>query len=193
MLLYSFKITPNNRKVESFIAHYELPVEVRQVNFKAKETQSPEFSALNPMRKVPVLVDGDFSLFESNAILTYLAQQFPATKALPAGPQGRADVDRWLHWQSCHLMPFMGALKTGAETDMSAINPLLDVLEQRLAGQNYLLGELSVADFAVAAYLMTKLGSQLDYTGHPGVAAWRDRMLQSKGFRATEMRKPPSA
>ncbi|MEE4186120.1 MAG: glutathione S-transferase family protein [Gammaproteobacteria bacterium] len=193
MLLYSFKITPNNRKVESFIAHYDLPVEVRQVNFKAKETQSPEFFALNPMRKVPVLVDGDFSLFESNAILTYLARQFPETHALPEDARGRADADRWLHWQSCHLMPLMGALKTGAETDLAAVNPLLDVLEQRLAGRDYLLGELSVADFAVAAYLMTKLGSQIDYSGHPDVAAWRERMLQSKGFRATEMRKPPSA
>jgi len=193
MLLYSFRITPNNRKVEAFIAHYDLPVEVRQINFKGREHQSPEFTALNPMAKVPVLVDGDFSLFESNAILTYLARKFPATAALPEDPQGRADVDRWLHWQSCHLMPFMGALKTGAETDLQAINPLLDVPEQRLAERDYLLGDLSVADFAVAAYLMTKLGSQLDYSGHPGVAGWRRRMLESRGFQATEMRKPPSA
>lgn len=193
MKLYSFKITPNNRKVESFIAHFELPVEIHQVNFKERDTQSDEFHALNPMRKVPVLVDGDFSLFESNAILTYLARKFPATEALPEDVQGRADVDRWLHWQSCHLMPFMGALKTGDETDKDAVKPLLSVIETRLATQDYLLPSLTVADFAVAAYLMTKLGNQLDYSEHPGVAAWRERMLASKGFLATQMKKPPGA
>lgn len=193
MKLYSFAITPNNRKVESFIAHFDLPVDVQPVNFKARETQSDEFFVLNPMRKVPVLVDGDFTLFESNAILTYLAGQFPETHALPTDLKGRADVDRWLHWQSCHLMPFMGSLKTGAETDLNEVKPLLSVLELRLAGQDYLLPTLTVADFAVSAYLMSKRGKQLDYSEHPGVAAWRERMQNSKGFLATQMKKPPAA
>ena len=120
MLLYSFNITPNNRKVVAFIKHFDLPVEVHQVNFKEQETKSDEFYAINPMRKVPVLVDGDFNLWESNAILTYLARKFPETNALPADIRGRADADRWLHWQSCHLMPLMGAFKTGAEEIIAA-------------------------------------------------------------------------
>src|SRR5690606_33804747 len=98
MRLYSFTITPNNRKVEAFIRHYDLPVEIHQVSFKDKETQSEAYGAINPMRKVPALTDGDFNLWESNAILTYLATKFPETKALPTDARGRADVDRWLHW-----------------------------------------------------------------------------------------------
>ncbi len=75
MLLHTFAITPNNRKVVAFIKHFDLPVEIHQVNFAKKETSTDEFRALNPMGKVPVLVDGDFSLWESNAILSYLAQK----------------------------------------------------------------------------------------------------------------------
>jgi glutathione S-transferase len=154
MLLYSFQVTPNNRKVEAFIKHFDLDVDIHQVNFREKETSTDEYFAINPMRKVPVLVDGDFKLWESNAILTYLAQKFPETNALPTDLQGRADADRWLHWQSCHLMPLMGAFKTGDETDLTAVNPLLDVLEGQLGGRDYILGDLSVVDFACGAYLM---------------------------------------
>ena len=59
MLLYSFKITPNNRKVEAFIAHFDLPVEIRQIDFKHREHFSDEYIAINPMSKVPALVDGE--------------------------------------------------------------------------------------------------------------------------------------
>ncbi|MFW2403301.1 MAG: glutathione S-transferase family protein, partial [Gammaproteobacteria bacterium] len=70
MLLYSFTITPNNRKVEAFVKHFDLPVDVYHVNFRKGDTQTEEFFAINPMRKVPALVDGDLNLWESNAILT---------------------------------------------------------------------------------------------------------------------------
>jgi glutathione S-transferase len=192
VLLYSFKITPNNRKVEAFIAHYDLPVEIRQVNFKGRETQSDEYFAINPMRKVPALVDGNFTLWESNAILTYLARKFPETNTLPVDMQGRADVDRWLHWQSCHLMPLMGALKTGVETDPDAVKPLFSVLEVPLQSGDFIRNELTVADFAVAAYLMTKMGRQFDYSEHPRVAAWRERMENLHGFVATQYKMPPT-
>lgn len=191
MRLYTFTITPNNRKVEAFVRHFDLDVEVHHVSFKDKETQSPEYLAINPMGKVPALVDGDFKLWESNAILTYLATIFPQTKALPSDPRGRADVDRWLHWQSCHLMPAMGALKTAEEKDVSAITPLLKILDRQLEGRQYLLGSLTVADFAVVAYLMTKLGRQLDYSACPNVAAWVARMANLKGFVETQVKMPP--
>ena len=190
MRLYTFTITPNNRKVEAFVRHFDLDVDIHLVSFKDKETQSPEFLAINPMGKVPALTDGDFRLWESNAILTYLATKFPETRALPTDARGRADVDRWLHWQSCHLVPAIGALKTGAESDVSTVTPLLKILEQQLAGREYLLGALTVADFAVAAYLMTKLGRQLDYSACPNVAAWVERMSGLKGFVATQVKMP---
>lgn len=190
MRLYTFTVTPNNRKVEAFVRHFKLPVDVHHVSFKDRETQSPAYLDINPMGKVPALVDGDFRLWESNAILTYLATVFPETGALPTDPRGRADLDRWLHWQSCHLMPAMGALKVAEEKDPSKIDPLLRILDQQLARREYLLGTLSVADFAIAAYLMTKLGRQLDYTSVPNVAGWLARMGALRGFVETQVKAP---
>lgn len=193
MLLYSFKITPNNRKVEAFIAHYDLPVEIHQVDFKHQETQSDEYYRINPMRRVPALVDGDFRLWESNAILTYLARKYPHTNSLPTDIRGRADADRWLHWQSCHLMPLMGSLKTGVEKDPNAIKPLFTVLDIPLQAGPFVLGGLSVVDFAIGAYLMTKMARQFDYSGHPRVAAWLGQLDNLKGFVATQVKLPSGA
>lgn len=192
MRLYTFTITPNNRKVEAFVRHFDIAVEIHHVSFKDKETQSPAFLAINPMGKVPALTDGDFNLWESNAILTYLATKFPETRALPTDPRGRADVDRWLHWQSCHFMPVMGALKMSGEKDLSTATPLLEILNQQLEGREYVVGHLTVADFAIAAYLVTKMGRQLDLASCPNVSAWRDRMTNLKGFVATQVKMPPA-
>ncbi|MFQ5635245.1 MAG: glutathione S-transferase family protein [Gammaproteobacteria bacterium] len=193
MLLYSFTITPNNRKVEAFVKHFDLPVEIFHVNFRKGDTQTDEYFAINPMRKVPALVDGDLKLWESNAILTYLAAKFPETRALPEGIEARADVDRWLHWQSCHLMPAMGALKIAEEKDPDSLLPMLDILEPQLEGKEFILGDLTVVDFAIASYLITKLGRQLDYSNHPNVAAWRKRVEGLKGFVETQVKMPAPA
>jgi glutathione S-transferase len=193
MLLHSFRVTPNNRKVEAFIKHYDLDVDIHQVSFRDNETKTDEYYAINPMRRVPALVDGDLKLWESNAILTYLARKFPETNTLPTDIEGRADADRWLHWQSCHLMPAMGALKQADEKDLSTLIPLMDVLEPQLEGREYVLGDLSVVDFAIASYLLTKLGRQFDYSKHPNVAAWRERVSQLKGFVETQMGKAAAA
>lgn len=192
MRLYTFTVTPNNRKVEAFVKHFDLDVEVHHISFKDQEQKSAAYLAINPMGKVPALTDGDFKLWESNAILTYLATMFPQTQALPTDPRGRADVDRWLHWQSCHLMPAMGALKTAEEKDLSTVTPLLQILDRQLQGREFILGRLTVVDFAIAPYLMTKLGRQLDYSACPNVAAWLERMSRLKGFVATQVKGPPA-
>jgi glutathione S-transferase len=188
--LYTFTITPNNRKVEAFVRHFNLDVDIHHVSFKDKETQSPEYLAINPMGKVPALTDGDFSLWESNAILTYLAAKFPETEALPMDLKGRADVDRWLHWQSCHLMPALGALKTAEVKDVATVAPLLGILDQQLIGRSFMLGHLTIVDFAIVAYLITKMGRQLDYATTPNVSAWIERMLALKGFVVTDIKSP---
>lgn len=192
MELITFTITPNNRKVVAFIKHFDLPVDVRQVDFKRKEHKSPEFAALNPMQKVPVLVDGDFVLWESNAILAYLAANFPETNALPTDIKGRADVDRWMHWQSSHLMPTMGAIKTGDKTEED-VKPLLRVLDGQLEGRDYLLDSLTIADFAVAAYTLTNNADKFDYSEIQNLASWRERMGSLPGFEETAFKLPPAA
>jgi glutathione S-transferase len=87
----------------------------------------------------------------------------------------------------------MGALKVADEKDLSKVTPLLHILDQQLKGRDYILGSLTVVDFAIAAYLMTKLGRQLDYSQCPHLAAWLARMNNLKGFVETQMKAPPAA
>lgn len=192
MELIAFTITPNNRKVVAFIKHFDLPVEVRQIDFKRQEHKGEEFTALNPMQKVPVLVDGDFVLWESNAILAYLAAKFPQTHALPGEPQKLADVNRWMHWQNAHLMPAMGGIKTGDKTEED-VRPLLAILDGQLAGKEYLTGEMTIADFAVAAYVLTTNADKFDYSDFPNLAAWRERIGSLPAFEETAFKLPPAA
>jgi glutathione S-transferase len=190
--LYSFSMTPNNRKVEAFIKHYDLDVEIQAMNFKDKYNQTEAYLKINPLGKAPALVDGDFTLWESNAIMTYIATLFPETNALPTDPQGRADVDRWLHWQSFHFTLAILEHKEDAEKAAISFKPHLDMLEAQLEGQDFLRGELSIVDFAIVPYAISKFGRNIDYSGHPNVVAWLDRVSQLKGLVETVF-KPPGA
>ena len=191
MLLHVFAITPNNRKVTAFIKHFGLDVDIHQVSVKDKEHKSPEFLKMNPMGRIPVLDDDGFYLPEGNAILTYLARKFPETNMLPDDIEGLAQVERWLHWQSSHLMPTMVALRTGDEQRFGKIEDLVDVLNGQLEGQDYVLGELSVIDFALGAFFMTKNMRDYDYSAAPNTGAWLKRLEGLKGFQQTEHKGGP--
>jgi glutathione S-transferase len=190
MKLYSFSPTPNNRKVEAFIKHYGLDVEIHSMNFRDGENKSEAYLKINPLGKAPVLVDGDFTLWESNAILTYIAGQFPETNAMPTDSQARADIDRWLHWQSFHFMQGIVAHLDDPEKAAEGFRPHLDLLNGQLEGRDFIRGDLSVVDFAISPYTMSKKGRKIDYSGHPNVVAWIQRCQQLKGFTETELRKP---
>src|SRR5215813_1028381 len=105
MRLYDSPSSPHCLKVRAVAYELGLRLELIRVNIFRGETQLPPFLALNPNGLVPVLVDFDFVLWESSAILTYLATTHPTPSLLPTEARARADVDRWLHWQSAHLVP----------------------------------------------------------------------------------------
>src|SRR5262249_16623967 len=130
----------------------------------------PEFAALNPNRKMPVLEDDGFVLWESNAITQYLAERKPDGGLLPTDPRQRADVSRWQFWDSAHWDPACATLVfehlvkrlfgqgdadpaqvAKGEADVRRLGAVLDGW---LAGRRYLCGErLTVADFSVGAWL----------------------------------------
>ena len=190
MKLYSFSMTPNNRKVEALIKHYDLDVEIHAMSFKDKENKSEAYLKCYPLGKAPAFEDGDFKLWESNAILTYIASVFPETNALPTDLQGRADVDRWLHWQSFHFTHAILEHKEDPEKAGEAFKPHLDMLDAQLQGRDFVRGELGVVDFAIVPYAISRLGKNVDYSGHPNVTAWLDRVEQLKGFVETIYRPP---
>jgi glutathione S-transferase len=110
MLLYTLPGSPNSRKVVAVVRHLGLAVDIRYLDFARGETRTPAFLALNPNGMVPVLVDGDFSLWESNAICAYLADMEGSSSLYPRDLKTRADIDRWLYWEQAHFNRAFGTL-----------------------------------------------------------------------------------
>lgn len=97
MKLYGFPPSPNTRKVQAVAAHIDVPLEFEFVDITKGKQRAPEFLAINPNGRTPVLVDGQFKLWESNAIMQYLAGT-KKNSLWPDDPRTRADISRWQFW-----------------------------------------------------------------------------------------------
>lgn len=160
--------TPNGRKVPIMLEELGWPYEVKTVDLGKNEQHAPDFLKISPNNKIPAIVDhdaegGPLAIFESGAILTYLAEKSGRFLA-PSGPE-RFKALEWLHWQIGSLGPMLGQLgyfaKRAEEKTPAAIarfteegERLLGVMERRLRESAYLGGEAySIAD--IAAYPWT--------------------------------------
>jgi glutathione S-transferase len=102
MKLYIFPPSGRALAVMALKNHLAPDCEVQPIDLSRGDQLTPQYLALNPNKKMPTLEDGDFVLWESNAILFYLAAKHPDSGLWPADLQGQADVLRWLAWQSAH-------------------------------------------------------------------------------------------
>ena len=191
--LYHHTASHNARRVVALVHHLQLPVELVSVDFGTGEQRSPEFLAKNPNGKVPVLVDGDFILWESTAIMAYLASKAGSTLA-PTDARARADVDRWVAWVNTRfgsaasvclfenvIKPFFGI---GAPDDaaLAKVRPELDacfsLLEKHLESQDYLASSgLSIADFAAYSIIGSREAWKLPVPAAGGsLARWAERI-----------------
>jgi glutathione S-transferase len=193
MKLYDFPFSPNSRKVRAVA--YELGVELDHVfvNLVKGESRTPAFLAKNPNGRAPVLEDGDLVLWESNAIIAYLATKNGASSLVPTDPRARAEVDRWLCWQLAHLGPavrkvaferIVKKLTGKGEPDQAVIDAGIEefaecsaILEASLDRKEYVAGRLSIADFALASHYSIASTCGLDVTPYPRVNAWLGRIL----------------
>jgi len=101
MKLYGFAGSPRTWKVRALAAHLGIPLEYENLDFAKGDNRTPKYLALNPAGRTPTLVDGDFVLWESDAIMQYLASKKPNT-LWPDDARTRADIMRWQNWQSAH-------------------------------------------------------------------------------------------
>jgi glutathione S-transferase len=192
--LYQYPSSPHCLKVRAVAYELGLELELVTVNlFGSASRQRSELEALNPNGLVPVLVDGDFVLWESNAIVTYLASTHRRPPLIPTDARGRADVERWLHWQSAHLAPalsrvvlerFIKPMTGQAPVDHAAAARAASdfaahcrVLEASLRDGEYIARRLSVADFALACVLDGAAMVGLGVESLPRTRAWLRRML----------------
>src|SRR5581483_10065129 len=107
--LYVFPPSPRAFKVLAVANHLGLDYTIQYVDLAKGEQSKPGYAALNPNMKMPTLKDGDFVLWESNAICHYLAEKKPEAGLLPASGQARADMLRWQFWDTAHWDPACAA------------------------------------------------------------------------------------
>lgn len=197
MKLYYFDVM-NPRKVCALARHLRLPLEYVHVNLGKGQHKTPAFLAMNPNGKVPVLVDGDVSLWESNAILCYLADK--AGSDLWPKDARQYEVLRWLMWDATEFAPQAGTLyfehiiksrfgigaPDSAEVQKATQGfvRFAAVLEAHLRGRSYLVGDaLSVADFAVAITLPYAQQAHLPLDDFPEIRRWHSQMEKLEGWR----------
>jgi glutathione S-transferase len=190
MKIYDFPFSPNCRKVRAIAYELGLAPEFLPVDLFKGDQRTPDMLALNPNAKVPILVDGDFVLWESNAIVGYLAN---GSALLPMSPRERADVERWSDWQLAHLGPAIGKVAfqrivrpmTGqgqpdskiVEEGITDYTKLTAVLDGSLGSKEYVAGRLSVADFILASMFSIAAAAGLESAPFPKVNAWLGRIL----------------
>jgi glutathione S-transferase len=190
MKLYGFGPT---RSLRALWGLKELGVEFEfiPVNLQAGEHKRPEFLAINPAGKVPVLVDGDLVLPESAAIVLYLAEKYPEKGLMPARLEQRAQVYRWVLfavteleqplWRMAKhrfLYPENKRLPQDIDLAREDFTAMAAVLERHMQGRQYIVGDrISVAD-CVTAYLMDWANEHHLLDGFPNLTAYLQRMYQ---------------
>lgn len=207
MKLYFHPFSPNARKVRIAAELLDIPLQLQLVDLAAGEGRQPWFLALNPNGKVPVLDDGGFVLWESHAIMEYLASKRPGNTLLPQAQPLRADVLRWQCWALAHWLPVVQTLvfetlfkpKLGqgepdaeeirkAEARLQALAPVLD---GALAGRRWLAGEaLTFADLAVGTHLMYAKPARLPLDQHPHIQRWFAQLEALPAWQATAAPQP---
>jgi glutathione S-transferase len=208
MKLYGFPPSPNTWKVRAVAAHLGIPLELEFVDLT--KPRSPDYLALNPTGRTPTLVDGNFTLPESNAIMRYLASQKP-NSLWPNDARARADITRWQDWQLGHwgaeaclplifnrlvkkLLNLGGPDEAAVAKGTDAFHKEAKVLEAQLGKQPYLIGnELTLADFAVAAPLFYAQQSGLPVEPYVKLRDWFGRVSALPAWKETAPQFPAAA
>ncbi|WP_283766256.1 glutathione S-transferase family protein [Roseofilum capinflatum] len=166
--------------VQWYLEELNLPYQYISLNIQENEHRKPEYLTINPMGKVPALVDEDFTIWESGAILLYLAEKYGN---LPDDLEGRSQRVQWVLFANATLGPGL-FLPDRRDREMPR---LLAPLNQILSQQPFLLGSnLDVADVAVASYLYyAQMLAQLDYGDYPAIVAYLERITSRKAFQNT--------
>ena len=181
--------TPNGQKIHILLEETGLPYRLHWVDLRKGEQFDPEFLKISPNNKIPVILDRDgpggepFSVFESGAILIYLAEK--TGKFLPAEPRARTRVLEWLMFQVGGVGPMLGQahhfrayarekIPYAIERYTNEGARIYRVLDKRLSEQEYLAGDYSIADMAVFPWIRLHERQGQDMADHPHLSRWFD-------------------
>ncbi len=176
--------TPNGHKVSIALEELGLPYTLKVLDLSKGEQKTPSFLAINPNGRIPAIVDheaGGFAVFESGAILIYLAEK--TGRLMPTDVQGRSRVLQWLMFQMGGVGPMMGQANVFFRYFPEKIQPAIDryqgeskrlltVLDGHLKDHEYLAGDYSIADIANWAWVRTHRWSGVEVEGLPHLQRW---------------------
>ncbi|HSO41465.1 MAG TPA: glutathione S-transferase N-terminal domain-containing protein [Rhodospirillales bacterium] len=180
--------TPNGHKITIFLEEAGVPYVIKPVDIGAGEQFAPEFLAISPNNRIPAIVDlepaeggGALSVFESGAILQYLAEK--TGRFLPADLRGRTEVMQWLFWQMAGLGPMAGQnhhfsqyapekIPYAIERYVKETERLYGVLDDRLAERAFVAGDYSIADMACYPWIVPYENQGQDLEDFPNLARW---------------------
>jgi GSH-dependent disulfide-bond oxidoreductase len=178
--------TPNGWKASITLEELELPYKVRRIDFDKREQKEPWYLKINPNGRIPTIVDhdnGGFAVFESGALMLYLAEK--AGKLLPHDVKGRSLVIQWLMFQMGGIGPMMGQANVfyryaperipyAIERYQREVRRLLEVLDTRLAENEFLAGDYSIADIANWSWVRGYKWSGVTLDGLAHLTRWLD-------------------
>jgi glutathione S-transferase len=199
MKLHTVAGSPNSHRVLAVIEQLGLDVEIVYHDIRAGALRAAEYVALNPNAMVPTLVDGDFVLWEANAIMQYLADKAGSESLFPSEPRLRADIVRWQFWELVHFNRAFGALAfetvakaslnlgaaddaiiARAQADLARFAPVLD---RNLAGRQYLVGKgVTIADYAVGTFESYEARVPFDWAPYPNIRAYFARLRKVEAW-----------
>ena len=190
--------TVNSRKVLAGLKLIGADYTIKRYDYFQAEQKSSEFVEINPNAAFPALRDGDFILWESNAILQYAAEKVGNTSAYPTDLKVRADINRWLLWESsswfgsCYVYLVENCVKPllGDTTDQNILaneeenfHKLASILDSRLASSTYLCGsEPSIADVAIAAPMHLHGWAKLPLDNHSNLVRWMTENVEKSSW-----------
>jgi glutathione S-transferase len=207
MKLHCFPPSPNTWKVRAAAYQMEMPLDLAVVDLTKGEQRKPDYLALNPTGRTPTLVDGSFVLWESSAILHYLAGK-TKTPLWPQDARTRADISRWESWQGQHwnrgVVPFLfenlvkGLLKMGPPDEAAlaqagqTFHEEAAVLDRHLSQHEWLVGDaMTLADFVVVAPLLYAEPAKIPLGQYANIRRWLDVQAALPAWRQTAA-KPPA-
>jgi glutathione S-transferase len=194
MQIHADPITVNCRKVLAGLNLMGAPYELKPVDYFKAEQKSDAYLAINPNASLPAMVDGDFVLWESNAILQYAADKHGREAFYPRELKARADINRWLLWESsswfpsCYVFlvencvkPLLGSTPDPAVLDaqQAQFHKLAGILDARLAGRDWVVGNgVTIADIALAAPMHLHGWQKLPLADHPNLQRWLTERIE---------------
>ena len=195
--------TPNGHKISIALEELALPYTLHVLDLSKGEQKQPAFLALNPNGRIPAIVDrdaDDFAVFESGAILVYLAEK--TGQLMPSDAKGRSRVLQWLMFQMGGVGPMMGQANVFYRYFPEKIQPAIEryqgeckrlfrVLDGHLQQHEYLAGDYSIADIANWAWVRTHRWSGVEIDDLPHLTRWRDQ-LRARPAVQRGIERPPS-